>query len=158
MRAFSKPNPFITWTIVTLFAWTIAALIQGPSDHAYFWIAQVLTSPISIAIVGIMQGVLLWRLSSVRTTWLKIIALQIAVCIGLQIVMLVAGYFHALMTIATLGKMGVWSSFCDGVTIVLLLLGIVSNGLVQGWGFRQAWRDRPMTRYPHCPLPYARII
>ena len=86
------------------------------------------------------------------------IALQIAVCIGLQIVMLVTGYFHALMTIATLGKMGIWSSFCDTTAIVLLLLGIVSNGLVQGWGFRQAWRDRPMTRYPHCPLPYARII
>lgn len=158
MRAFSKPTPFIIWTIVTLFAWTIAAIIQGVSEQGYFWISQVLTSPMSITIVGMMQGLLLWHHQSLRNTWFKMIAVQLAVCIGLQIVMLVSGYFYALMTIATLGKMGIWSSFCDATTIVFLLLGIVINGLVQGWGLRQAWRDRPFVRYPHCPLPYARSL
>jgi hypothetical protein len=158
MRAFLKPTPFITWTIVTFFAWTIAAMIQGSSDNGYFWVTQVLTSPISIAIVGMMQSLLLWNRSHLRNNWLKMIAVQIAVSIGFQLVILMLGFFHVLMTIATLGKSGVWSGFCDAITIVLLLLGIVSNGLVQGWGLRQAWCDRPMTCYPHCRLPYARII
>ncbi len=156
MRAIFKSNKFITWTIVTTIAASIAATIQIHTAQ-YFSSAQLLSSPVSISIIGLMQIVLLWNRRSLRSIWLKLLATQLAIAIGLQVLILMAGWFSAVMAIATLGRNGTWSSFSDGSTIVMLVFGIVSNAVVQGWGFRQSWRDRPLSQYPHCPLLYTEL-
>ena len=156
MRAIFKNQKLITWTIVTTIAYSIAATIQIYTDNP-FSIAQLLDSPITIAIVGLMQTVLIWNHPQLRSVWLKLLAIQLATAIGLQLLILMAGWLSAVMAIATLGKNGVWSSFSDRSTIVLLLFGIVSHAVVQGWGLRQARHDRPLSRYPHCPLLYPEL-
>ena len=156
MRAIFKNQKLITWTIVTTIAYSIAATIQIHTDNP-FSIAQLLDSPITIAIVGLMQTVLIWNHPQLRSVWLKLLAIQLATAIGLQLLILMAGWLSAVMAIATLGKNGVWSSFSDRSTIVLLLFGIVSHAVVQGWGLRQARHDRPLSRYPHCPLLYPEL-
>ena len=108
----------------------------------------------TIAIVGLMQIVLIWNRQKLRSELLKMLAFQLAGAIILQGLILLASFFMALLSIATLGKGGIWLSFSDASTIGLFVFGIVSHGLVQSWGFRQAWRDRPLSEYPHCPLLY----
>ena len=154
MSAIFKSQKFITWTIVTTIAYSIAATIQFSSNNEILSIAQLFSSPVTIAIVGLMQMVIIWNRQQVRSAFLKMLALQLAAAIALQVLILVAGWFSAVMAIATLGKSNVWSSFSDTSTIVLLMFGIVSNALVQGWGLRQAWRDRSLSEYPRCPLLY----
>ena len=154
MSAILKQQKLLTWTIVTSIGWTIAANIQPQSDHGLFSIAQLLTSPLSIAIIGLMQILLIWNRQQLRSELLKMLVIQLASAIVLQVLILVASWISAVVAIATLGKGSTWSSFSDASTVVLLVFGIVSNGWVQSWGFRQAWRDRPQVQYPHCPLPY----
>jgi hypothetical protein len=154
MSAIFKSQKFITWTIVTTIAYSIVTTIQFSSNNGILSIAFLLSSPMTIAIVGLMQMVLIWNRQQVRSAWLKMLAFQLSIAIVLQVLILVAGWFSAVMAIATLGKSNVWSSFSDTSTVVLLVFGIVSNAVVQGWGLRQAWRDRPRSRYPHCPLVY----
>ena len=154
MGAILKQQKLITWTIVTSIGWTIAANIQPQSDHGLFSIAQLLTSPLSIGIIGLMQMLLVWNRQQLRSELLKMLVIQLSSAIVLQMLILMAGWFSAVMAIVTLGKGGVWSSFSDAGTVVLLMFGIVSHGWVQSWGFRQAWRDRPLSQYPHCPLLY----
>ena len=154
MSTIFKSQKLITWTIVTTIAYSIATTIQFSSNNGILSIAFLLSSPMTIAMVGLMQMVLIWNRQQVRSAWLKMLAFQLSIAIVLQVLILVAGWFSAVMAIATLGKSNVWSSFSDTSTIVLLVFGIVSNAVVQGWGLWQAWRDRARSRYPHCPLVY----
>ena len=148
MSAILKQQKLITWTIVTSIGWTIAASIQPQSEHGLFTIAQLLTSPLSIGIVGLMQVILIWSRQQLRSELLKMLVIQLASVIVLQVLILMASWFSAVIAIATLGKGNSWSSFSDASTVVLLVFGIVSHGWVQSWGFRQAWRDRPQVQYP----------
>ena len=157
MSAILKQQKLITWTIVTSIGWTIAASIQPQSDNGLFTIAQLLSSPMPVAIIGLMQILLIWNRQQLRSELLKMLVIQLASAIVLQVLILMASWFSAVMAIATLGKGSVWSSFSDASTVVLLVFGIVSNGWVQSWGFRQAWRDRLPVQYPHCPLPYTAV-
>ena len=154
MSTIFKSQKLITWTIVTTIAYSIATTIQFSSNNGILSIAFLLSSPMTIAMVGLMQMVLIWNRQQLRSAWLKMLAFQLSIAIALQVLILVAGWFSAVMAIATLGKGGVWSSFSDTSTIVLLVFGIVSNAMVQGWGLRQAWRDRSLSEYPRCPLLY----
>ena len=155
MSAILKQQKLITWTIVTSIGWSIAASIQPHSDSGLFSIAQLLSSPLPVAIIGLMQILLIWNRQQIRSELLKMLVIQLASAIVLQVLILMASWFSAVMAIATLGKSGIWSSFSDASTVVLLLFGIVSHAVVQGWGLRQAWRDHPLTLYPHCPLLHA---
>ena len=154
MSAILKQQKLITWTIVTSIGWTIASSIQPQSDSGLFTIAQLLSSPLSIVIIGLIQIRLIWNRQKLRAELLKMLVIQLASAIVLQVLILMASWVPAVMAIATLGKGSVWSSFSDASTIVLLVFGIVSHGWVQIWGFRQAWRDRPHSQYPHCPILY----
>ena len=137
-----RSNQFLKWTIVTILAWTIAALINPLTDSPIVWLAQWLTSPISITIVALTQTLLLWNRPHDRNHYLKIIAIQILINLGLQLLFLCVSLLYALAAIAHLGKGGIWSSFVDSNAIVFLAIGIVSNVWVQSWGFRNGWHDR----------------
>ena len=154
MSAILKQQKLLTWTIVTLIGWTIAASIQPQSDHGLFTIAQALSSPLSIAIIGLMQMLLVWNCQQLRSELLKMLVIQLVSAIVLQVLILMASWVSAVMAIVTLGKGNTWSSFSDASTIALLVFGIVSHGLVQSWELWQVWRDRPRVQYPHCPLLY----
>ena len=130
MSAILKQQKLLTWTIVTLIGWTIAASIQPQSDHGLFTIAQALSSPLSIAIIGLMQMLLVWNRQQLRSELLKILVIQLASAIVLQVLILMASWFLAVMAIVTLGKGSVWSSFSDASTIILLVFGIVSHAIV----------------------------
>jgi len=147
-----RSNQLMQWSIVTIIAWTIAALIQTPSDSPIAWLAQWLTSPISITIVGLMQTLMLWNRPYDRNHYLKMITIQILINLGLQLLLLCLSLLYALTAIAHLGKGSIWSSFVDSSTIGFLAIGIASNVWVQSWRFRNSCRDRSLTRYRHCPL------
>jgi hypothetical protein len=150
MRAIFKNQKVITWTIVSTIAYSIAATIQIHTDNS-FSIAQLLSSPITIAIVGLMQTVLLWNHPQLRSAWLKLLAIQLATAIVLQVLILTAGWFTAIMAIATLGKTSTWSSFSDASTIVLLMFGIVSHSQFHICSI--ARRTRPLHNQPRILTP-----
>ena len=130
MSAILKQQKLCTWTIVTSIGLTIAASIQPQSDHGLFTIAQLLFSPMSIAIIGLVQMLLVWNRQQLRVELLKILVIQLASAIVLQVLILMVGWFSAVMAIVTLGKGSVWSSFSDASTIILLVFGIVSHAMV----------------------------
>lgn len=146
------PHLFQQWTIVTILAWTIAALIQTPTDSPIQWFAQWLTSPISIAIVGLIQTLTLWNHPKHRDRYFKTIAIQLIISLALQLLILCSSLVYALLSIAHLGKGGIWISFVEFNAIVCLTIGLISNIWVQGWGFRQLCCDRAQSRHPYCPL------
>ena len=71
MSAILKQQKLLTWTIVNSIAWTIASSIQPQSDHGLFTIAQLLSSLMSIAIIGLMQMLLVWNRQQLRSELLK---------------------------------------------------------------------------------------
>ena len=130
MSAILKQQKLLTWTIVTSIGLTIAASIQPQYDNGLFTIAQLLSSPMSIAIIGLVQMLLVWNRQQLRLELLKMLVIQLASAIVLQVLILMVGWFSAVMAIVTLGKGSVWSSFLDASTIILLVFGIVSHAMV----------------------------
>ena len=130
MSAILKQQKLCTWTIVTSIGLTIAASIQPQYDNGLFTIAQLLSSPMSIAIIGLVQMLLVWNRQQLRLELLKMLVIQLASAIVLQVLILMVGWFSAVMAIVTLGKGSVWSSFSDASTIILLVFGIVSHAMV----------------------------
>ena len=130
MSAILKQQKLLTQTIVTSIGLTIAASIQPQYDNGLFTIAQLLSSPMSIAIIGLVQMLLVWNRQQLRLELLKMLVIQLASAIVLQVLILMVGWFSAVMAIVTLGKGSVWSSFSDASTIILLVFGIVSHAMV----------------------------
>jgi hypothetical protein len=152
MSAILKQQKLITWTIVTSIAWMIAASIQFKSDPTLFSITQLISSPQSIVIVGLMQTILIWNHQQLRSKFVKMLTIQLVAAIVLQIVIFITGFFVALLSISTLGKSGIWFNFSNASAIVLWAFGMISHGMIQSWGLRQAWCDHTPSEYPHCPI------
>ena len=145
MSAILKQQKLLTWTIVTSIGLTIEASIQPQYDNGLFTIAQLLSSPMSIAIIGLVQMLLVWNRQQLRLELLKMLVIQLASAIVLQVLILMVGWFSAVMAIVTLGKGSVWSSFSDASTIILLVFGIVSHAMVsQFYICSIARRTRPL--------------
>lgn len=143
---------FVKWIVVTAIAGMITALIQNPAEYLLQWLAQWLTSPCTIAIVGLTQILMLWNHPQQRDRWIKLIGLQFMVLLALQVMIFFSSFFYALLAIAYLGKGSFWASFAEFNTLLLLVVGIVSHAWVQAEGLRSMWRDRVQSCYPSCPL------
>ena len=125
----------VTWIAVTAIGYAIATLFP--------LLNQTLYSPIAIVIIGLMQVILVWNQTHFRNAWIKGIAVQIGVTIAGLIAITIAAFFLALMTIATLGKGGYWTSFSH-LTSILWMSGLLMQGFVQAWSVR-VWMSASKT-------------
>ena len=125
----------MTWIPVTAIGYAIATLFP--------FLNQALYSPIAIVIIGLIQVILVWNQTHFRNAWIKGIAVQIGVTIVVFFTITIAAFFVALMTIATLGKGGYWTSFSH-LTSILWMSGLLMQGFVQAWSVR-VWMSASKT-------------
>jgi hypothetical protein len=143
---------FLQWILVTTIAGVITAFIQMPVESLLQWLIKWLTSRATIVIIGLMQTMVLWNHTQQRNRWIKLMGLQFIAIMTTQAIILFISLIYAFLAIAHLGKGGIWSSFADFSSFVLLIVGLISHTWVQGEGLRSVWRDRDQSRYPSCPL------
>ena len=133
----------MTWIPVTAIGYAIATLFP--------FLNQTLYSPIAIVMVSLLQVTLVWNQTYFRNTWIKGLAVQLGVTIAGLIAITIAAFFLALMTIATLGKGGYWTSFSH-LTSILWMGGLLMQGFVHAWSVR-VWMSASKTiDSPSCQL------